>query len=194
MQVFFQKKPDFTVFSAVSPACLSEPEIPSAVFYLRKILPAYLSCLFPGNILKFTFDHPDPLFFRFRTGVILQIFFQRHQRVWMTAVRDLSGFHQRHEAVAGTALTVAGGTETGNITQIQKPAYHLVKSSPVAYVKLGGILVHGFLFHISSYRSPGTSADLGNAQIQDFLPALLGFPGRYDHSRVGNGNADHSYD
>src|SRR5699024_9573560 len=74
------------------------------------------------------------------------------------------------------------------------PAYHLVKSSPVAYVKLGGILVHGFLFHISSYRSPGTSADLGNAQIQDFFPALLGFPGRYDHSCVGNGNADHSYD
>lgn len=97
---------------------------------------------------------------------------QRHQRVRMTAVLDLSALAKTHEAVAGASLTVAGSTERRNIPKLHQPFHNLIERSLIGDIELFGICWANFLL-ITADGGAGTTTDLGDTDTNDFLADFL---------------------
>ena len=108
----------------------------------------------------------------------------------MAAVDDLPAFEQFHKTVARTSRAVACRTKAWYISKFHQPMHYLFQGTAVADVKLGRIIVLRFFFIITADTRSGTAADLGNTKVQHFFTCLGGFPGRYNHSGIRDGNAD----
>ena len=116
---------------------MSEPEITSVRgFYSLNILTGDLSDLFFWNFFKLTVDHLKADFLSLVRSVVNEILGERHERIGMTAVENLTALAKAHKSVACSALSVAGGTERRNMILFHKPSYNLVKRSLVGNIKL----------------------------------------------------------
>ena len=112
----------------------------------------------------------------------------------MAAVLDLSAFAECHEPVAGASGTITGGTKTGDIIHFHEPPHHFVQRTPVADIKLCGIVVRRFRYIVAADAGTGAAADLGNAQRKQPFPYCLTFPCGNDHAGVGDRNANEGTD
>ena len=112
----------------------------------------------------------------------------------MAAVLDLSAFAECHESVAGASGTITGGTKTGDIVHFHEPPHHFVQRTPVADIKLCGIVVRRFRYIVAADAGTGAAADLGNAQRKQPFPYCLTFPCGNDHTGVGDRNANEGTD
>ena len=126
--------------------------------------------------------------------VVFEILLEGHQGVGRTAVGDLSGLGQRHEAVARAAFAVAGRAEARHVAQFQQPAHHFVQRAVIAHVELCGILFSMRRAGVTADAGARAAADLRNADFQHLLARALRFAGRDNHARIRDGDADHGDD
>ena len=78
----------------------------------------------------------------------------------MAAILNLTAFTQAHKPVARPSLTIAGGTEAGNISHLHQPAHYLVQRAFIADVELLGAFVLRFGFAVAAHAGARGAADL----------------------------------
>ena len=140
--------PLFASVLARSARRILEPEISLAVRDLLKPFGDDRADLLVRDIADLLLDQriADPL--RFGCGVILKVLLESHQRVRVAAVLDLAALAKAHEAVAGTALAVAGGAEGGDMPGFHQPADDFIERALVGNVELLGV-VRSFIRTVS---------------------------------------------
>ena len=133
---------------------------------------------------KAILDDFQTLLFRLFSSVVLQVFLERHERIRLTDIRDLSRLDQTHEPVSGTTLPVTCSAEARYMAKIQKPVHYLVESSRIVDIKLCRIIVFSFFFHVTAYTCAAASGDLRNAELNSFASHRLGFSGGHDDTGI----------
>ena len=116
-------------------------EISLTLFDFDKVLFYYVFYFFLWNVIYLFGNKSFAVFLCLLRSIVLKVFFQCHQSVWLTAVCNLTALNKAHKSVAGSALSVAGCAEARNMTQLHKPVYNLVESSSVGNVELSGVFL-----------------------------------------------------
>ena len=130
---------------------ISEPEIPIAVIYSRKVFTCLVAYAFVRDILKQAFYHSLAFCTGSRRGIVPYILLQCHECIRQTTIGYLSVLEKSHETVAGTPLTITGRAKTRYMVKVEQPFHHLIERTVVGNIELCRVLFFGFRTDISSY-------------------------------------------
>jgi len=100
-----------------------------------------------GDSRELTCDQAATKRARRGRGVVHEVLVERHERVRLAVVENLTALAEAHEAIARTPGSIASRAERGDVAALHEPMDDLIERSLVRDVELLGVM-HSLLLRV----------------------------------------------